>query len=197
MPVAGKLSKGLTPKMAKFCELYLLLNSGYKAVLQAGYKAKDDQNAMVISSHLLSHPKVRNRLQELQAIDLSAQIMSVKERKERLSEIARAELVDFLDVEGRPTLTRDTPHHAAAMELVHRAQSTKDGGLIVTKAIKLRDPVTAISELNKMEHVYEAGVSPQDLLAGLGALVRLAREAQSGGDGEAIEAEFKVLPEGK
>ena len=140
--------------MAKFCELYLLLNSGYKAVLQAGYKAKDDQNAMVISSHLLSHPKVRKRLQELQAVDLNAKIMSVAERKERLSHIARADLVDFTK-DGIPTLARSIPHHEAASEFTTRELSLKDGGSITTRTIKLRDPVTAIAELNKMEKVYE------------------------------------------
>jgi hypothetical protein len=61
-------------------------------------------------------------------------------------------------------LTKDTPNHTAASEYIHRTTYTKAGDKIVTKGLKLRDPISAIAELNKMEKIYTDGSSDKPLL---------------------------------
>jgi len=81
--------------------------------------------------------------------------MKPKERKEILSEIGRGRLTDFIDTDGQPKLDENTPYNRAAAEYSIRETYNKQGDPVITKSIKLHNPIPAINELNKMDHIYE------------------------------------------
>jgi len=92
-----------------------------------------------------------SRIKELrEAIALKSTIMPVAERQARLSQIAAADVADFVDDEGHPELKKS----AAVSEY-----STERGKYGVIKKLKLHSPIAAIAELNKMDHVYTESVS--------------------------------------
>ena len=91
-------------------------------------------------------------------LDKSAEIVSKAltrdEKRNILAEIARAQLSDFQDDSGEPVLTKDTPQGRAAREFYHRRRIDRDGNPVVTKSIKLLNPIEAIQEDNKMAGHY-------------------------------------------
>ena len=76
----------LTNKQEKFCINYLLNNNATEAAIKAGY-SKD--TAVVIASQNLTKLNVKERIKELRDKTESAKIMSVQERREMLTLIAR------------------------------------------------------------------------------------------------------------
>lgn len=131
-----------------------------KAALKAGYAPKWIRSA---ASHLSTNFNIIKRIEELGQVAESMAVMSVQERQERLSEIARARLSDFIEVGEDGAIKKidiKTGHSAALQEVVvteftggkdqrARERSTK---------VKLHDPVRSIAELNKMDHIYEERV---------------------------------------
>ena len=80
------LMRKLTNKQEKFCINYLLNNNATEAAIKAGY-SKD--TAVVIASQNLTKLNVKERIKELRDKTESAKIMSVQERREMLTLIAR------------------------------------------------------------------------------------------------------------
>jgi phage terminase small subunit len=78
--------KTLTAKQEKFCINFLLSNNATDAAIKAGY-SKD--TAVVIASQNLTKTNIKNRLKELRDRTESAKVMTVQERKEMLTLIAR------------------------------------------------------------------------------------------------------------
>jgi len=91
-------------------------------------------------------------------------IMSVQERLERLSEIARGRLTDYqeagLDGAGYISITKDSPNTAAISMIESATKFDENGntGTLFTK-VKLHNPIQAIAELNKMEKIYTEGTT--------------------------------------
>src|SRR4030042_2551995 len=77
----------------RFAQNVFLGKTALESYILAGYSKK---NAGGGSSLLLDNPKIAARISELHEMTASAKIMTVSERKERLSEIARARYVDFV-----------------------------------------------------------------------------------------------------
>ena len=119
-------------------------------------------NSRFLASQLLTSPNMKAYLNDLnrrrEAVVLAnvthSSIATPDERKERLTEILRADLTDFQDGEGHPKLDKDVPNHRAAREHYHRVKYDKFGNPIITKNIKLTDPIEAIRELNRMDGSY-------------------------------------------
>jgi len=119
-------------------------------------------NSRFLASQLLNTPHIKAELERYQdrkadviiANDVNNLIASPQERKQILTELLRAQLVDFQDNEGQPKLDKDTPNHRAAKEYYHRQKFDKFGNPIITRSIKLSDPIAAIQELNKMDGAY-------------------------------------------
>jgi phage terminase small subunit len=128
-----------------------------EAYTKAGYSIKStlavlDSNA----SRLANTEKVLARLAELQQKAEDASIMSVMERKQRLTEIARGDLTDFIDEDGEVKPFNNTvPNHRAVLEYSTATTFTKKGDKFISKSVKLLNPITAIDVLNKMEKVYD------------------------------------------
>ncbi len=116
----------------------------------------------VDASHLAHNPKVILRLRELRDALNQPDIANVEERQKRLTKFLRANLVDF-NQNDEPYLDKSIPNHEAAKEYSVSTTYNKMGDTIVKKSIKLIDPISAIAELNKMEHIYEAGNSDRPI----------------------------------
>lgn len=78
-----------------FCLAYVTGSmNGSQAALAAGYAQPNPKNAHITAWYLLRQPAVKARLKELREAIASDTIMTVTQRKERLSEIARAHYDD-------------------------------------------------------------------------------------------------------
>lgn len=126
------------------------------AAIEAGYKTK---NCESIASRLVKKSQVFQRILDLQEMAESDAIMSVIQRKERLSEIARARLTDFVEAGADGSYINvglESVNSAALKKVKSRTEYDKDGAnaAVITK-LELHDPIRAIAELNKMERVYE------------------------------------------
>ncbi len=152
----------LTVKQERFAQLVFEGYSQHEAYIKAGYSAKSPPAVIdVRASELASNSKVAVRIAALRKRAEDASVMSVLERKQRLSEIARAKLTDFmmLGEDGSwVNLGPETPNGGAIQEIASRTEYDAEGNhpTIHTK-VKLHDPVKAIQELNKMEGVYSDG----------------------------------------
>ncbi|AGG07968.1 hypothetical protein B1778_04275 [Dehalococcoides mccartyi] len=151
-------NKKLTVKQEKFAVTYFKLGNATEAAIKAGYSSK---TAAVIATENLKKPNILERLEELQAKVAADAVMSVQERKERLSEIARARLSDLVSCGPDGSWINvgiDGCQSAAILSIKSSTEYDKDGDhpTVITD-IKLHDPVRAIAELNKMEHIYETG----------------------------------------
>lgn len=160
------------------------------AAIEAGYSPK---SAIVNASRLLTKANIIKRVTELQSKAETDTIMSVTERKEKLSEIARARLSDFIEA-GQDgawiNVGLDNVHSAALQEVTSRTDYDDDGSkpTVITK-IKLHDPVKSISELNKMEGEYPATKLEHDIGEGTKVLFfkEVTREGSSEVKGEKDE----------
>lgn len=109
----------------------------------------------------MKSPLIKARLAELnQAVDDAIKartnrgIMTASERKERLTEIARARIPDFISEEGIK-VEKDSPNVAAVAEITTKTRVyRKTGEPITTTNLKLHNPISAIDLLNKMENMY-------------------------------------------
>lgn len=146
------------PKQEKFCLEYFALGNATEAAIIAGYKPRA---AYAMGAENLKKPHIAARIKELQDKAESDKIMSVKERKERLSEIARARIADFWEADKNGVhikVNLKTANSAAIQEV--QTEFVQDTPIRITK-LKLHDPVRAIAELNRMEKVYTDG-QPED-----------------------------------
>jgi hypothetical protein len=87
-----------------------------------------------------------------------SKVMTVIERKERLSEIARGRYADFVTAGPDGSWIDIGPekiNSAAICEVKTRTEYDDDGDKpSVIMSVKLHDPIRAIAELNKMEGAH-------------------------------------------
>ena len=113
---------------------------------------------------MANHPLVIARLVELRAEAASKAVMSVVERKERLSELGRGRIVDFLTENGAGIeVSRETPNVGAVMELTTEQVGGGESAPVIKTKVKLHNPIQAIDTLNKMEGVY-TDQTPGDII---------------------------------
>jgi len=154
----------LTQKQETFCVKYFELGNATEAAIQAGYKRK---TATVIASENLTKPIIQARLQKLRQKAENASVMNVLERKQRLTEIGRARLTDFMELgpDGSwVNIGQETPQGGAIQEIHSRTEYDEKGAKpTVHTSVKLHDPVKAIDLLNKMDKIYsDFPPPPQD-----------------------------------
>ena len=127
---------------------------------KAGYSTKYspafiDSNAC----NMAKTNKIQTRLAELRNQVSNDKVMSVQERKERLSEIARGRIVDYqesgLDGSGYISITKESPNTAAIQSIESATKFDENGntGTLFTK-VRLHSPAQAIDLLNKMDKIY-------------------------------------------
>lgn len=149
--------RNLTQKQEAFCRLFFENgNNATQAALAAGYSQK---NARRIASENLTKLDISERIAAMRQMALDASIGTVQEREQRLTEIYRARLTDFMTAGADGSwidIGPENPNAGAIQEITSKTEYDKDGSnpAVITK-IKLHDPVKAIAEQNKMNHVYE------------------------------------------
>ena len=79
----------MTERQENFCLEYAKCGNATEAYKAAGYKTNTPGSAWVCASQLLRNPKVKARVEELQAEIRSAKMMDIAERREVLANIAR------------------------------------------------------------------------------------------------------------
>jgi hypothetical protein len=148
-----------TDKQIKFAQNIFSGMNQAEAYRLAGYSAKSTAVANVNACRLLKTDNVLLKIKELRERVDSNKIMSVRERKERLSEIARGNLTDYqtsgLDGSGYINIGKESPNTAAIAGIKSSTKFDENGntGTLFTE-IKLHNPVMAIAELNKMGGDY-------------------------------------------
>jgi hypothetical protein len=149
----------LTQKQEKFVLNLFKGMSQRDAYVKAGYSG--NQLPATLDRHaaeLAKTDKILTRLSELNGkVELNT-ILSVTQRKEILSEIARGRLTDYqeagLDGSGYISITKESPNTAAIAGIESATKFDENGntGTLFTK-VKLHNPIQAIAELNKMEQI--------------------------------------------
>jgi phage terminase small subunit len=133
-----------------------------EAYIQAGYSTNQSLESIdILACKLAKNTKVQLRIAQLIADMDNSRIMSVTERLERLSEIARAKLTDFMDENGNVNLS--APNNAAISEYTVRdwEKVNSDGSGITishSKKVKLQSAIQAMDIINKMERIYGDGI---------------------------------------
>ncbi len=110
------------------------------------------------ASRLAHNEKVLARLTVLRQKAEDATVATVLERKQRLTEISRARLTDYVTCGPDRDLVNvgpESPNTGALQEVTSRTEVDKDGaGAAVVTKIKLHNPIQAIDLLNKMDGAY-------------------------------------------
>jgi len=151
--------KELTQKQENFVNLIFQGKTQREAWIGAGYSSKYAPSIIDANACRLAHKsKVEARLEEMRQEVKSTLIADETERKEILSEIARARLTDYTTCGPDRDITSvgpESPNTAALQEITTHTDYDKDGaGQAVVTKVKLHDSVKAIAELNKMEKTY-------------------------------------------
>ena len=156
----GRLSMKLSTRQERFCLNYIKLDSAGEAARVAGYSPK---YAAQNCDKLLKNTKIVERISELRKKAEDATIADVKERKQRLTEIARATIPDYV-AEDSIKVDKKSPNVGAVAEITTKTRVFRKGGEPVNITnLKLHNPIQAIDLLNKMDGVYnEQPVINQD-----------------------------------
>jgi phage terminase small subunit len=146
----------LTSKQEKFCINFIKCSTAGEAAIVAGYSKK---YAAQNCDKLLKLTKIQERIAELRKRTEDKSVMSLLERKQRLTEIARPLLTDFMELGADGSwvnIGKETPGGAAIQEIHSRTEYDKDGNVpTIYTSVKLHDPMKAIDLLNKMDGVYD------------------------------------------
>lgn len=128
-----------------------------ESAIIAGYAPKW---AFTIASRLSRNVKVLARYNELQTQASNDIVLNFEQRQNILSEIASGNLLDYQEVGadgGYLSVGKDSPNTKAISEITSRTEYDKNGsGAALVTKLKLHNPIQAIAELNKMDHVYES-----------------------------------------
>ncbi len=152
---AGIMPCGLTDRQDKFTRLLFEGHSNREAWALAGYSTNypiEDQDSH--ASNLAATDKVKTRLSQLIAAQDATLISTPSERRKILTEIQRARIADYLDENGNLVVKREQMRSAAVREI-----TTERTLMGVRTTLKLHSPIPAISEHNKMDHLYETGTA--------------------------------------
>ena len=146
----------LTQKQEAFCLNYVKLGNATESAIKAGYSPKTSNE---IAAQNLAKLSIQARLAELRKKTEDSTIMDVKERKQRLTEIARARLTDFMEMGADGSWVNVGPesqYPGAVQELHSRTEYDDDSDKsTVYTSVKLHDPMKAIDLLNKMDGIYK------------------------------------------
>lgn len=142
----------LTFKQERFCQNIVKGMTQYQSYLDAGYANNNDRAIVDSNASLVANStKILARVNELKALVTKEYcIMPVGKRKEILSKIASATFGEFADEHGNVDITDKLKLNSPAIAEIRTERSLRG----TRSTLKLRDPVQAIAELNKMDGDY-------------------------------------------
>jgi hypothetical protein len=144
----------------KFCQLVFQGKAHIDAYVETHPACKSRANANDSAKRMMKGQWVQKRLAELRQLAETAAVMQRQEILERLSEIGRARLSDFVEADSDGAHIKvglESAHSAALQEVI--TETVNIGGRD-TKAVnritklKLRDPIPAIDMINKLRGDY-------------------------------------------
>jgi hypothetical protein len=142
--------------MERFCLEYYRTGNAYKSASAAGYKGSG-RKASSVATRVLKYPQVVKRLAELRKTEEDAAIADVIERKKILTEVVRGRVSQFTNGK-RISVNVDDLNSAAVAEVTTselKLGRGEDAPTAEITKLKLRDPIAAIAELNKMDGIYK------------------------------------------
>ncbi len=183
----------LTQRQENFATNLFRGKTQRQAWIDAGYSSK--YSFALIDTHacnLAKTDKIKTRLLELRKKAEDAAINTVVDRKKILTQIERATIGDFVDEHGNLDIKDKAKLNNSAVQEINTIR-TKAGG--IRTMIKLRDPVGAISEHNKMEGVYQPEGNTVNNNIQIIVVSSIPRP-QASQLAEAIDSTVKELPPG-
>ena len=183
----------LTQKQEKFTRLLFLGRTQREAWKLAGYSTNyPPEDIDANACKLASVTKIKQRLNELRDKAAEPDISTYNERRLTLTEIERARVADFVDESGNLSIgSREALRNAAVQEI--KTERTIAG---VRTTLKLRDPVSAITEHNKMEKVYETAPIQDNRQINVYVVDKEAKELL-GRIGERLDVQRRIEAEGE
>jgi hypothetical protein len=168
------MSTRLTQKQDIFCRKYFELGNATKAALIAGYSKRSIRS---IASINLTKDNIIRRIEGLRKLAEEASVAKVLERKQVLTDILRGRLANYMSTDGELiAVDEETYKSAALQEIRSTSNMDKDGNIMRSVVVRVRDPIPAIAELNKLEGSY----APQ-------------RYEHTGKDGGPIEIDHRAM----
>ncbi len=144
----------LSVRQRLFCQYVAEGINPSLAAIKAGYSDRGNRSR---ACRLMKRAEIRAEIRRLQEEMASPRIMTLQERKERLSEIARARMADYLEVvDGNIQWKVDkekVPTDGLA-KIKTKSRTDKFGTTVTTTSVTLGNTMKAIRELNKMEGLY-------------------------------------------
>jgi phage terminase small subunit len=151
--------EGISVQETKFADFYTENPIGKEAAERAGIPPHLAQSW---SSHTLRKLAVKRRISDNLEEMRNSTIMQARERREILTQIARATLNDALtlDVNGAPVeldlrQAKQRGSHRAISGITMEDSHDCQGGSRKARTIKMISPIAAIDTLNKMDHTYD------------------------------------------
>ena len=131
------------------------INAGYSVDPKIGTASDCASRLMAYNVSVQAYyQQLLKRKEDISLAKITETIMSAHEVKVALSELARADLSDFLDDDGTPRLSKEIPHHSAAKKYYRKKRVDRFGNPIETHEIQLHDKVEALKELAKIHGLY-------------------------------------------
>ena len=144
-------------KQERFCLHVIKGYSDTEAYSLAGYKNKEPGKAAFT---LRKNTEVVARIAELQSEAKDETVASVLERKRLLTEIMRESVVaNYITTRGDVDLNAVRLSHPIGVAEYAETETVYGA---INRKIKVRDPITAIKELNQMERIYTEGEDHKD-----------------------------------
>lgn len=153
--------EGLTLQEIRFADAFTQSADPIQAALAADV---DEQIAKSWAKATLLKPQVKRRVEDNLAMARRSSVLSVRERKELLSTIARATIADCVTIRGgrmEIDLERAKAHgsHRGIVSIKIDDKEDTQGGSSRSRSIQMQSPISAIAELNKMDVIYDRKIN--------------------------------------
>ena len=129
----------------------------YLAVYGCDYETAGKQSYLLNTKNPLFKAYLNELIERKATMALTQStetIMQPHEVKVRLTELARANLIDFIDEEGKPRISKDIPHNSAIKKYYRKRKTDRQGNGIDVAEIALHDQIEALRELAKIHGMY-------------------------------------------
>jgi len=153
--------EGLTIQEIKFADSYTQTPDLMAAALAADV---EEHIAKAWGKVAIRKPQVKRRIEDNLALARKSSVASIRDRKELLTNIMRASITDCLSVKNGKIeidLEKAKAHgsHKGIVSIKIDDKEDTEGGKSRSRSLQMANPMSAVSELNKMEAVYEKGVN--------------------------------------
>lgn len=140
---------GLSKKTQQFCQIYVSNGfNGAKAAIGAGYA---ERSARQTASRLLTNDDIKEEIARL----LTDQVMSREQALAAMSDMARADIDDFITVPGTfPYIDLQKARDLGKTHLIKRVKVRGDGGM----EIELYDRQAAVRDIGKHHGLWKDGI---------------------------------------